>query len=524
MKRILVSGLAAATLGLTASAQDGVASFGVASSAQPTPVGLRSPTSQPAVLGAALRAAHRGDVAAARARQSSLHDPVEIALVDWALSTVAARRLSLAELEAAERRLRGWPGEDARVRTLAARRGEAGATPAEGRRAPAGDYRQRRLRMSAALQRGDARAAYVAVVGHVQRPGSVAYAELESFAGWLALTRLGDPAAAERHFARLDAAVRSPVSKARAAYWRGRAAEAAGDPIGALQFYARGAAYKTTFYGQLAAEKAGVEALVLPADPKPDGAARAAFRSSELTRALHRLSAAGERGLLKQFALQLGDRAASAAELALLVDELRRLGEQETALLAYRRGARHGHVLFERGYPIVSLPSVAGGADPALVLAVTRQESQFDPRVRSGADARGMMQLLPGTGRQVAGRLGMAWSDALLWDATANMRLGSRYLGDLSARFGGSYVLAVAGYNAGPGRPGNWVSYCGDPRAPGIDPVDFIECIPFGETRDYVMNVLANYQVYRARLAGGRAELRAEQALRAPGGERQETD
>jgi soluble lytic murein transglycosylase len=148
------------------------------------------------------------------------------------------------------------------------------------------------------------------------------------------------------------------------------------------------------------------------------------------------------------------------------------------------------------------------------VLAIARQESQFDPRVRSPAGALGMMQLLPATGRRVAQKAGMSWSDGLLWNAEANMRLGSRYLGELTQEFRGSYVLAAASYDAGPQRPAEWIEFCGDPRSPGTDPLDFIECIPIGETRDYVMNVMANYQVYRARLNGGRATLTAAQSLR----------
>jgi soluble lytic murein transglycosylase len=528
LQYLLAVGLAAASVGLSNSGLETARAFEVAAAAAPARVvAAAGAETGPAILVAALKAARRGDVAAARAEQARLPDPVEAKLVDWALADAASGRLTLADLEAIDARLQGWPRQAQRERALADRRGRSGPVPyaAAGRGGPpAGESRDRRRRMGEALKRGDARAAYAAVNGHAQRPGSVAYAELESFAGWIALTKLRDPAAAERHFARLDAAVRSPVSKARAAYWRGRAAEAAGDPIGALQFYARGATYPTTFYGQLAAEKAGRSELVLAADPKADRTLRAAYAGSDLARAIRSLDAAGERGLLKVFALHAGDQVASAAELALLVDDLKALGEQETALLAYRRGARHGHVLLERGYPLVRPPRVDGGADAALVLAITRQESQFDPRVRSGADARGMMQILPSTGRLLARRVGLTWSDELLWDATANMRLGSRYLGDLSERFGGSYVLATAGYNAGPGRPASWVSYCGDPRSPAVDPIDFIECIPFGETRDYVMNVLANYQIYRARLNGGRAELTALESLRAPGARVQATD
>lgn len=482
-----------------------------------------SALARPKVLTAALAAARRSNVGGARRWQAELRDPIEIKLVDWTLVDAAHGQLSLSELNTLVPTLRGWPREAQRASVLTRRRSAArpvgAASHAAMSQAPglSKDYRARRLRMSQALQRGDVHAAYAALIGHGQPAGSVAFAELESFAGWLALNKLHDPAAAERHFARLDAAVRSPVSKARAAYWRGRAAEEAGDPIGALVFYGRGARFTTTFYGQLAAEKAGHADLVLTPDPVPDAAERTAFQQAEMTQAIRRLAAAGERTLVRVFALHQGGRVQSASELSLLVDALKELDEKEVALLTYRRGARLGHVLNERGYPLAKAPKVTGGAEAALVLAITRQESQFDPRVRSASDARGMMQILPSTGRQVARRMGLAWSDKLLWDAATNLRLGARYLGELANRFGGSYVLATAGYNAGPTRAAGWLSFCGDPRSSNVDPLDFIECIPFGETRDYVMNVLSNYQVYRARLGGGRARLTAIESLRTPG-------
>jgi soluble lytic murein transglycosylase len=376
-------------------------------------------------------------------------------------------------------------------------------------------FRARRLRMYAALRRGDARGAYAAIAVSGQSPGSVEYAEAEALAGWLALDKLHDPARAEMHFARLDAAVGSPVSKARAAFWRGRAAERSGDAALAQTFYEQGAAYPTTFYGQLAAEKAGRRKIELAPDPRPTAEERADFKAAEMTRAIRLLAAAGERGPLRVFALHYGGQVQSLGELALLVDELRALHEQEVSLLAYRRGAQHGLILHQRGYPLVRAPRVRAGAERAWMLAIMRQESQFDPHVRSPAGAQGIMQILPETGQRMARKAGMTWSDDLLWNAQANMRLGSSYLHELRQQFEGSYLLAAAAYDAGPQRPPEWIAFCGDPRAPGTDPLDFIECIPIGETRDYVMNVLANYQVYRARLNGGRATLTASETLRA---------
>jgi soluble lytic murein transglycosylase len=478
-----------------------------------------SPGGESAGLRTALDAARACNVSLARRIQAELGDPTAQKIVDWALLDVMAEQMSVSELQSSINRLGDWPRAEAHRRALErARDGRRGGSVPCGQSARREDeaaeaFRDRRLRMYEALRRRDARGAYAAITSGVQSPGSLEYAEGEALAGWIALNKLHEPARAEMHFARLDAAVSSPVSKARAAYWRGRVAERVGDAALARKFYEQGAAYPTTFYGQLAAEKAGRQAIVLGPDPQPTADDRASFDGAEMTRAIRLLAAARERRLVRVFALHYGEQVQTPGELALLVDELRALDEQEVSLLAYRRGAQHGLILHERGYPLVRPPSVPGGPETAWVLAIMRQESQFDPRVRSPMGAAGMMQILPETGRRVAREAGMIWSDGLLWNAQANMRLGSRYLSDLTQEFEGSYLLAAAAYNAGPHRPPEWIAYCGDPRLSATDPLDFIECIPQSETRDYVMNVLANYQVYRARLNGGRASLTARERL-----------
>jgi soluble lytic murein transglycosylase len=236
-----------------------------------------------------------------------------------------------------------------------------------------------------------------------------------------------------------------------------------------------------------------------------------------VVRALRLLSSAGEKSLVRVFGLHLGDTAETPTDLAIAMDLIKAMGEQELSMLAYRRGAQRGVILHERGYPLRTPPSVAGGAEPAFVLAITRQESQFDPRVRSSADARGMMQLLPGTARDTARKIGVEYDESQLWEPVYNMRLGSAYLGQVADRFSGSYIMAAAGYNAGPGRPAQWINHCGDPRASTTDPLDFIECIPFSETRNYVMNVMSNMQVYRARLNGGSAPITLSRDLKRGG-------
>ena len=215
----------------------------------------------------------------------------------------------------------------------------------------------------------------------------------------------------------------------------------------------------------------------------------------------------GDRELFRAFVLDTAETLPTAQEYALLVDMARGYGDQDLAMRVVRSGAQHGFILPDRGYPLRSVSATPDAAEPAIVYGITRQESGFDPRVRSGVGARGMMQLMPETARVVARHIGESYQPGMLDDADYNMRLGASYLGQLINSFSGSYVMATAAYNAGPGRPADWAGYCGDPRGGTVDPVDFIECIPFSETRNYVMRVLESTEVYRARLNGGAAPI-----------------
>jgi soluble lytic murein transglycosylase len=215
----------------------------------------------------------------------------------------------------------------------------------------------------------------------------------------------------------------------------------------------------------------------------------------------------GERDLFRTFVLSTAEDLPSCAEYALLVDLAHGYGDQDLAMRVVRIAAQHGFILPDRGYPMRTISLSADAAEAPMVYGITRQESNFDPRVRSGVGARGMMQLMPETARALARRMGEPYQSGLLDDPDYNMRLGSSYLGHLITDFSGSYVLATAAYNAGPGRPAEWAGYCGDPRQSSVDPADFIECIPFSETRNYVMRVMEAAEVYRARMNGGAAPL-----------------
>ena len=364
-------------------------------------------------------------------------------------------------------------------------------------------WEERRQMVLAELRSGDARGAYAAAADSGFTFGAPA-AEAEFYAGWIALTRLKDPARAQRHFAVIDRIGTSPITRARALYWQGRAAQARGDQAAAKSFYAAGAQHVTTFYGQLSAEKLG-QRLVLGDDPQLTPGDRARFEGSDLVQSARLLHDEGQRDTFRSFVLALDDVLPTVADQALLIDLVRGYGDQDTSMKIARGAAQRGFVLPQRAYPFRTPPQVMGAPEPALVLAITRQESGFDPLVRSGAGARGMMQLMPATAAIIARRNGMDYSPSMLDEPDYNMRLGSSFLGQLVNQFSGSYVMAVAGYNAGPGRPTQWASYCGDPRGGSTDPIDFIECIPFSETRNYVMRVLEGVQVYRAKLNGGAA-------------------
>jgi soluble lytic murein transglycosylase len=360
----------------------------------------------------------------------------------------------------------------------------------------------RKQLINASLKIGDYRTAYE-LASKSGLTAGVDYTEAEFYAGWLALSKLHQPAEADAHFANIQRASSTPISQARALYWRGRAAEAEGDQVQALAFYVEAAHDYTTFYGQLAAEKAGLQQINIGRDPVPTAADTARFEGRDVIRAARLLAGMDEHDTFRLFVLAAADTMPTAEEYVQLVDLARNYGDQDLSMRVVRAAAQHGVVLPERGYPIRATSLLSGTAEPAIVFGLTRQESNFDPHLRSNVGARGMMQLMPGTAEAVARKMGEPYRAGMLDDPDYNMRLGSFYIGNMIDNFGGSYVLATAAYNAGPGRPAEWVGYCGDPRSSSVDPVDFIECIPFSETRNYVMRVMEAAEVYRARLNGG---------------------
>ena len=364
----------------------------------------------------------------------------------------------------------------------------------------------RRQMINAALKIGDYKTAYLAAA-HTGLANGEDFTAAEFYAGWIALAKLHDPVTADQYFGEIQRVGLAPITQSRALYWRGRTAQAMGEDEVANAFFQAGAQYTTTFYGQLAAERAGQTELVLGHDPTPTLADRARFDGRELIRATRMLGDLEERDTFRTFVLSVDETLPGGAESAMLVDLAQSYGDQDLAMKVVRKAAHNGHVLPERGYPVRATPYAPEAPEAAIVFGITRQESGFDPRVRSGVGARGMMQLMPETAHAVARRIGEPYSPGRLDEPDYNMRLGAAYLGHVINDFSGSYVLAAAAYNAGPSRPAEWVTYCGDPRSGTVDPVDFVECIPFSETRNYVMRVLEATQVYRARLNSGIAPL-----------------
>ena len=355
------------------------------------------------------------------------------------------------------------------------------------------------------IRNRDAASAYAAAANSGLTSGGDA-ADAEFYAGWLALTRLNNPQGAAKHFETLAGIGRSPITRGRALYWQGRAAEALGDQVAAQNYYVQSAQHNTTFYGQLAGEKLGLR-LNIGTDPALTPAHRNSFEAREPVQAARLLFDQGQRDLFRVFVLALDDSLPTVEDQALLVDLARGYGDQDTSMKVVRAAAQRGFILPQRGYPTREAPEVANRPEPALVMGITRQESGFDPLVRSGVGARGMMQLMPATAQAVARRIGVSYGPSMLDEPDYNMRLGSTYLGQMIGQFSGSYIMAIAAYNAGPGRLPQWTAFCGDPRGAGTDPIDFIECIPFSETRNYVMRVTEGMQVYRARQNGGSAPI-----------------
>jgi soluble lytic murein transglycosylase len=350
-----------------------------------------------------------------------------------------------------------------------------------------------------ALSDGKASVAYRIASRH-GLDGGAHFAELEFLAGWTALRFLHQPDTAYNHFVRLYDGVKLPISVARGAYWSARAAEAMGFKQLAETWYGTAAEQITTYYGQLAAAHIGAPGAARIAEPHPRPDEIAAFNANELVKVARALAQVGADEYVRPFLRHLSEHASNPADHALIARLASEIDRPDLAVAAAKQASYAGVTLLAEGYPIEQIPP-GGSIERPLVLAMTRQESAFDREAVSRAGARGLMQLMPATASHVAKTLGLPFSmPRLTSDVRYNLTLGREYLRSLVDDFAGSYVLAVAAYNAGPARVQEWIGDYGDPRKKNVDVIDWVESIPVSETRNYVQRVLENLQVYRFRL------------------------
>ncbi len=352
------------------------------------------------------------------------------------------------------------------------------------------------------MREGRAQSAYNLAANHFLTEGT-SFADLEWVAGYVALTYLDDAPLALRHFQTAAAAVDSPISVGRMQYWIGRTHAEMGDNSAAVAAYELAAVHQTGFYGLLASEKLGRSlnpALTGAADPTDwQGAS---FLQYDLTRAALALLRAGERGKAVQFFAELGKQL-TASELAQMGAMLREMDEAYYAVLLGKTAVRRGVLIPSVYFPLHDLAQMEQPVPAALSLSIARRESEFNIGVGSPVGALGLMQLMPATAKEVAGFINEPYSKPrLTTDWAYNARLGTKYLSVLEEEFGYSPVMIAAGYNAGPSRPKAWMDDRGDPRIGEADIVDWIEHIPFRETRNYVMRVTESIPVYQARLTG----------------------
>jgi len=343
--------------------------------------------------------------------------------------------------------------------------------------------------------------AYALAKDHGHKQG-LAFAQGEWLSGWLALRFLRSPARAQQHFQTLYIGVKTPVSKARGAYWAGRAAAASGSTEIAKQWYTRAAQFQTAFYGQTAGAELGrAQALSNAAPPKLTPQDLQSMNANPLIRTSIWLHGAGMRGQAIQFINAFVDENPTPKTYLYAAKLAQKMNERSTSLRIAKKATSKGLFFTAQSYPVLSNEMRDVQLDWALVHSLMRQESQFDQYARSRAGALGLMQLMPATAKETARKIGVSHSTARLTnDPAHNIMLGTAYLNQMLQRFGGSYPMAIAAYNAGPGRVDKWIKVNGDPRLGQIDLIDWIEMIPIYETRNYVQRVLEGMYVYNLRL------------------------
>lgn len=347
------------------------------------------------------------------------------------------------------------------------------------------------------LDAGDTAGAYALAAGHAAE-SPVQQIDAEWHAGFIALRFRNDAAAALKHFTTAAEQAETPISVARAAYWQGRAAEALGRRQDAERHYEDAAEHPIAYYGQLARVRLGRSDLPLRR------AASAGIEHLPGHRGVRLLYEAGARDLAGTMLMDLAQRLHTTPALEAIAAIARREGDVRSLLAIGKLAVQRGFPLDTAAFPTDGVPDFPQEGEPmerAIVHAIARQESAFDPSAVSHAGARGLMQMMPATARETARRSGLPFDLARLGsDALYSARMGAAHLGDLLREWRGSYILTFAAYNAGSGNVRRWIAAYGDPRSPEVDAIDWVERIPFYETRNYVQRVMENLQVYRQRL------------------------
>jgi soluble lytic murein transglycosylase len=360
----------------------------------------------------------------------------------------------------------------------------------------------------------------LAMVEHAGLPGGDEYVDQQFLGGFIELRFLSDPTAALTWFQRLTAAVSRPISKSRGEYWLGRAYEALGDTPNAIVHYRQAAAYPETFYGQLGLARIEAQPVLHLNQTDVVAAERGEIENDPLMPEIRVLADLGLGDDLRLFAEADATVYSSPRHLKAFMEALRDWGYPEIAVRLAKNASYAGDTLLEFTHPLIPLPSYPGDGtppDPALVLGLIRQETEFNAYAISSAGARGLMQVMTFTARKSARIAHLPYRPGdLLSDRNYNIDLGMVEFAGHMDYWGGSILLSSAGYNAGDTNALRWVASFGDPRNGAVDPLDFIEQIPFSETRNYVQRVLENTEVYRNRLAGRDMSLQIMADLYAP--------
>ena len=362
---------------------------------------------------------------------------------------------------------------------------------------------ERRLLSRKMLDLGQHRTAYLIARDAALPARDIYKTEAEFTAGWIALRFLTDPATAAQHFARIGVGSVNPTALARAGYWQGRAAEAAGRSQDARNAYAAAAGQSTSYYGQLARAKLGLPQIELNGAPAARGRG---IERLEIVRAVQLLFELDEREIAIPIFADMGENGDPDA-LVGLGELASRNGDARGMLLLGKAALNRGLPFDFYAYPVTGIPpfkSIGPNVEQSIVFAIARQESAFNPNDVSPANAYGLMQVTPDAGRYVCKRYGASFDlGRLKNDPVYNAALGAAELGGLIEDYRGSYIMTFAAYNAGRGSVKKWIERYGDPRDPKVDAVDWVEQIPFSETRNYVQRIIENLQVYRARFGGG---------------------